>query len=131
MNATGTPLGGAPELNCETANGERVRDAVPARKPGRKTDRKSPQRGPVVAEPVTYEFWKNRSGASVRVTVQTFDGTNVVDIRQCFTNPEGKSQPTKKGICMSVLRLPDLVDALTKARDRAIELGLIKAEHGQ
>jgi Transcriptional Coactivator p15 (PC4) len=80
-------------------------------------------------EPViVHQFWKNRRHDAVVVSLTTFEGHNLVDVRQHFMNKEGKLQPTQKGLAIVVLRLPDLAKAVTKALAKARELGLIDDE---
>jgi hypothetical protein len=64
------------------------------------------------------------------VTLSTFEGRNLVDLRQHFMNKEGKLQPTQKGVAMVVLRLPDLAKAVNAALSKARELGLIDDQDG-
>ncbi len=72
------------------------------------------------------KFWKNRRHDAIVVSLSTFDGRNIVDVRQHFMNGEGKLQPSPKGIAVTVLRLPDLADAITKALAKARQLGLLE-----
>jgi hypothetical protein len=82
-----------------------------------------------LAEPITVaEFWKNRRGESIRVTLETYEGRNLVSVRQFFTADTGKMQPTKKGVSLSVLLLPELAAAVNKALARAAELGLLEGK---
>jgi hypothetical protein len=86
-------------------------------------------RRPTLDEPViVHQFWKNRKHDAVIVTLSTYEGRNLVDVRQHFMNKEGKLQPTSKGVAMVILRLPDLAKAVTKALAKAKELGLIDDE---
>ena len=41
--------------------------------------------------------------------------------------PSEEHKPTKKGISIRIERLPELIQALLKARDKAARLGLLKA----
>ena len=50
---------------------------------------------------------------------------NVVDIRLFAMNKQGANVPTPKGISISVKRLGDLHEAITKAHAKAVELGLL------
>lgn len=96
---------------------------------GRPPGRTAAPKVPTLAEPVTVaQFWKNRRGEVIRVSLSTYEGRDLVDVRQCFTNSAGQLQATKKGVAMSVLRLPELRDAICKAVAKAIELGLIEGE---
>ena len=86
------------------------------------------QKGRVItlAEPVKVaEFWKNRKGESIRATLVTYEGRNCFDLRQHFTAHDGRMRPTKKGITVAVLRLPELAAAVNKAVTVARDLGLI------
>ena len=79
-----------------------------------------------LAEPVKVaEFWKNRKGESIRATLVTYEGRNCFDLRQHFVAHDGRMQPTKKGITVAVLRLPELAAAVNKAVSVARDLGLI------
>src|ERR1035437_1802278 len=84
--------------------------------PCRKTSRTIDRAGATLAEPVKVaEFWKNRKGESVRATLVTYEGRNCFDLRQHFTAHDGRMRPTKKGITVAVLRLPELAAAVNKA----------------
>jgi Transcriptional Coactivator p15 (PC4) len=82
---------------------------------------------PTLAEPITVaEFWKNRRGESVRISLSTYKERNLIDVRTWATDPaQGKLKPTTKGIAAEVRYLPKLVSALAKAESKARELGLI------
>jgi hypothetical protein len=71
------------------------------------------------------EFWKNRRGDTIRITLENYEGHDLVSIRQFFTTADNKLAPTKKGVSIAVSRLPDLEAAVTKALNKARELGLI------
>jgi hypothetical protein len=89
------------------------------------------QKGRVVTlpEPVKVaELWKNRRGETIRATLVTYEGRNCFDLRQHFTAHDGRMQPTKKGITVAVLRLPELAAAVNKAVSTARDLGLIDDE---
>jgi Transcriptional Coactivator p15 (PC4) len=75
---------------------------------------------PTLAEPVTVaEFWKNRRGELVRISLSTYKERNLIDVRTWATDPaEGKLKPTTKGIVTEVRYLPKLVSALVKAERR-------------
>jgi hypothetical protein len=69
------------------------------------------------------QWWKNRAGEAVRVTLSTYADRNLVDLRTWFT-ADGKLHPGK-GLAADVRHLPRLAAALTKAEAKATELGLI------
>jgi hypothetical protein len=83
-------------------------------------------------EPVEVaKFWKNRRKDAVVVSLSTFEGRNLVDVRQHFMNSEGKLKPTQKGVAMVILRLPDLAKAVNKAMAEAKKLGLLDGDDGE
>jgi hypothetical protein len=96
--------------------------------PGRKTAATRAQ-GPTLAEPVKVEsFWANRAHDAIVVTLSTYNGHNLVDIRKHAMNGAGQLVPTPKGVALKITRLRDLAKAIDKAIRKAIELGLIKAD---
>ena len=78
-----------------------------------------------LSEPVTVSrFWKNRQHDAIVAELSTYQGKNLIDIRQhCMSN--GRLIPTPRGISLSVLRLPELAKAVNKALKQAKELGLL------
>jgi hypothetical protein len=82
-------------------------------------------------EPVEIaKFFKNRRKDVIVVSLSTFEGRNIVDVRQHFHNEKGQMRPTSKGVAVVVLRLPELAKAINKALSRAVELGLLDDEGG-
>jgi hypothetical protein len=82
-----------------------------------------------LSEPVEVaKFSKNRRKDVVVVSLSTYEGRNLVDVRQHFHNDKGQMRPTSKGVAMAVLRLPDLAKAVNKALAKAKELGLLGDE---
>ncbi len=87
-------------------------------------------RRPTLPEPIEIaKFFKNRRKDVIVVSLSTFEGKNIIDVRQHFHNEQGQMRPTGKGVAMVVLRLPDLAKAINKALEKALELGLIDGEH--
>jgi hypothetical protein len=79
-------------------------------------------------EPVEVaKFWKNRKHDAVVVSLSTYEGKNLVDVRM-HAMKDGRLLPTPKGVAMVVLRLPELQKAVTKALAKARELGLLDGE---
>jgi len=79
---------------------------------------------PTLSEAITVsEWWKNRRGESIRVTLATYGGRNLVDLRTWYTR-EGGLKPGK-GFAAAIRHLPRLAAALAKAEAKAAELGLI------
>lgn len=85
--------------------------------------------GPRLAEPVTIgSFWANRAHDACVVTLSTFKGHNLIDVRKHTMNGHGQLVPTPRGITLKITRLRDLAKELDKAIRKAIELGLIPAD---
>ena len=82
-------------------------------------------RRPTLDEPlIISKFWKNRKHDAIIVSLSTFEGKNLIDLRM-HAMKEGRLVPTPKGLAMVVRRLPQLAAAVTKALVKAKELGLI------
>jgi hypothetical protein len=83
---------------------------------------------PMLDEPVVIsKFWKNRRHDAIVVSLSTYEGKNLVDVRM-HAMKDGRLLPTPKGVAMVVLSLPELPKAVTKALVKARELGLIDDE---
>jgi hypothetical protein len=81
---------------------------------------------PTLEKPIEVaKFFKNRRKDVIVVSLSTYEGRNLVDVRQHFTNDQGLMRPTSKGVAMVVLRLPELAAAVNKALAKARELGLL------
>ena len=81
-----------------------------------------------LAEPIIIaQWWKNRGGESVRVTLSTYADRTIIDLRTWYT-AAGKLQPGK-GFAADVRHLPQLAKALASAVSKATELGLISADN--
>jgi hypothetical protein len=85
-------------------------------------------RNPLPEEIVIDRFWKNRSKDAVVVSLSSFKDHNLIDVRTHSMSSDGKLLPTKKGIAVSILRLPELAKAVNKALAKARELKLIPDE---
>lgn len=91
-----------------------------------KTSKQDRRHRPTLAEPhVVAQIAKNSRGESVRVTLLSFESVDCVDVGIFFTSADGSLQATKKGIALSIARLPELASAVAKAERRARELGLL------
>jgi hypothetical protein len=90
----------------------------------------SPRR-PTLDEPVIVErFWKNRRHDAIVVSLSTYEGKNIVDVRM-HAMKEGRLLPTPKGVAIVILRLPELAKAINKALAKARELGLLPDDGGE
>ncbi len=70
---------------------------------------------------------KNRS-EELRISLSQYQGHNLIDIRvycEPYANRGEEKVATKKGIALSLEKLPALIDALRAAERRAREEGLL------
>jgi transcriptional coactivator p15 (PC4) len=86
----------------------------------------------ILPEPIEVtKFWKNRRrDVAVVVSLSSYEGHNLVSIREHFTDSDGCMQPSRKGISLVVNRLPELAAGITKALSKAQDLGLLKETEG-
>jgi Transcriptional Coactivator p15 (PC4) len=78
-----------------------------------------------LSEPITVaEWWKNRRGESIRISLATYEGRNLADVRTWYPGDDGTLKPGK-GFAAEVRHLPRLAAALAKAEAKARELSLI------
>jgi hypothetical protein len=75
-------------------------------------------------------FWKNRSHDAIEVSLKSFEGMNLCDVRT-FTMRDGGLVPTTKGISVVIPRLRDLAKAINKAVTKAQQLGLLDPDEGE
>jgi len=68
-----------------------------------------------------YEFPKN-SQENIQVSLKTYRGTSVIDIRVFFPIAGGAPRPTKKGITISTKLLPELTKSVNALKEH-IDLG--------
>ena len=87
-------------------------------------------RRPTLTEPVEIgKWWKNRRRiVAVAVTLTPYQGNDLVDIREHFTDREGRMRPSRRGVCLTVKQLPLLHLTVTKALAKARALGLLDGE---
>ncbi|MBR0974087.1 transcriptional coactivator p15/PC4 family protein [Bradyrhizobium japonicum] len=82
---------------------------------------------PLAEEIVVAQFWKGRQRSNhIRICLKRFEGRAIVDVRQFFVTGAGRSQPTMRGVALSIEKLPDLLKAIEKAYTKALELDLIE-----
>ena len=64
----------------------------------------------------------------VRVTLGEFQGHDLVSARVYATrDASGERVPTKKGLTLSIQKLPDLIEALQEAEREARAAGLLES----
>ena len=64
-------------------------------------------------------------GEDVRVSLGSYAGVELVDVRTFSDLRDGERRATKKGVSLKVERLPELITALQLAYAAAIERGLL------
>lgn len=67
-----------------------------------------------IAQAITVAEWPRGNG-QVRVRLDSYNGRDIIDIREWYRDGAGELRPGKKGIAMSTGRLPDLARALAEA----------------
>jgi hypothetical protein len=78
------------------------------------------------------KFWKSRRrDKAVVVSLSSYEGTNIVNVREHFIGSDGCMRPTTKGIAMSVRRLPELSRAVRAALEKARSLNLLPDDGSQ
>jgi hypothetical protein len=85
---------------------------------------------PTLPEPIEIaKFWKNRQNKiAIVVSLRHYEGHNLVDVREHFTDQAGCMRPTTKGLAMVVRRLPEFSNAIRRALEKARELDLLPDE---
>ena len=79
-------------------------------------------------KPLIIAEWPRNNRETIRVSIDQFNGRDVVDVRSWYTDKSGELKPGRSGICLSVAHLPELADALNKALAAAHESGLFTTE---
>ncbi len=78
-------------------------------------------------EIVVGSFPKNNR-EEVRVSLSKFKGYDLVGVRQWYRNEKDEPRPSKSGITIRVDLLPELLELIQKARDIAVENGILELE---
>lgn len=118
--------GRAPTATDDVDNHRVSTSDAPRKSPERSHRRRDPK---LLPEPVVIErFWRDRAGIAIVVSIEPYDGSNLLHCRKYFTAADGRLLPTKSGVTVPILRIPDLARALAKAERKARELGLLPPE---
>jgi hypothetical protein len=64
----------------------------------------------------------------IRVTMQTYEGTDLIDLRTYWQNKEGNWIPTKKGISLTYYVIEDVIKLLQKAFKKMQEQAEVTGE---
>ncbi len=78
-------------------------------------------------EIVVGSFPKNNR-EEVRVSLSKFKGYDLVGVRQWYRNENDEPRPSKSGITIRVDLLPELLELIEKARDIALEKGILELD---
>jgi hypothetical protein len=75
---------------------------------------------------IVSKFWKSRSRSEhVQVSIFQWHKLPLVDVR-IFIDEAGISKPSKKGVCLSLHKVDELLAALQKARAKGVALGWLE-----
>jgi hypothetical protein len=88
------------------------------------------RRIPITEPIIISRFWKNRAHDAIEVSLKSFEGNNLCDVRM-YVMRGGVLVPSTKGVSVVIPRLPDLAKAVSKALAKARELGLLEGEGEQ
>jgi hypothetical protein len=85
---------------------------------------------PPIQEPIEVaKWWKSRRrDISIVVSLRPYEGLNLVDVREYFTDRAGCMKPSTRGLAMSVRNLPEFSKAMRLALERARSLDLLPDE---
>lgn len=85
---------------------------------------------PPLTEPLEIaKFWKNRQNKiAIVVSLSNYEGVNIVNVREYFTDQAGCMKPSTRGLAMSVRNLPEFSRALRRALEQARALDLLPDE---
>lgn len=64
----------------------------------------------------------------VRVSLSKFKGYDLLGVRQWYRNENDEPRPSKSGVTIRVDLLPELLDLIQKARDIALDKGILELE---
>jgi hypothetical protein len=78
--------------------------------------------------PVEILQFRRNSREIVKVDLNEFKGRIVVDARTFYLDEHDYARPTKRGLTLAVGHLPQLVNGLVAALNRARELGLLTTD---
>jgi hypothetical protein len=94
----------------------------------RKTDRRMPPRQCPIeeSEPIEiHKMWRDRNGNALVFSLKSYQGRPFFDLRTFYTDQNGISKPTAKGITASPRKLLEIAKAIAKTVERARQLGLL------
>ena len=85
---------------------------------------------PTLPEPIEIaKWWKSRRrDIAIMVSLRHYEGHNLIDVREYFTDQAGCMKPSKRGLAMAVRNLPELSRTLRLALEKAKSLGLLESD---
>ncbi len=80
-----------------------------------------------IKEPIEIaKWWKSRRrDIAIVVSLRHYEGHNLIDVREHYTDQAGCMKPSTRGLAMVVRNLPEFSNALRRALERARELDLL------
>jgi len=83
-----------------------------------------------IVEPIEIaKWWKSRRrNIAVVVSLRHYEGHNLVDVREYFTDQAGCMKPSTRGLAMVVRNLPEFSSAIRKALETARRHNLLPEE---
>jgi hypothetical protein len=76
-------------------------------------------------EEKTFDHWPLKNGETVRVSIDNYQGHDLVHVRRCRRGPNGELYPTQKGVAIQIGHLGRLLKALRAVRGHARAIGLL------
>ena len=78
--------------------------------------------------PVIIAEWERNTRELLRVSLDRFNGRNMIDIRSWWRDDDDTWKPSRGGLTLAVRHLPLLAEGVSAAMQRACSLGLVKDE---
>jgi Transcriptional Coactivator p15 (PC4) len=69
--------------------------------------------------------WPLKNGEWMRVSVENYEGYDLVQVRRWARDSEGEPRPTRKGIAIGINQLRRVLRALQSVLEHAREIGLL------
>jgi hypothetical protein len=76
--------------------------------------------------------WKSRQRKIAIIgSLRSYEGHNLYDLREYYTDQAGCMKPSTRGLCLSVRCLPELSRAVRRALEKARALNLLREDGGE
>jgi hypothetical protein len=76
------------------------------------------------------EWPLNKRGEHLRISIENYNGHDLINIRKWFEAGDGTLHPSKQGVAVQVKNIRQLVDAMTKVLAAAVKRGLVPPDDG-